>query len=102
MVFSLNQTPHSSANMIDGMSYPSHDFRSLHIEQVPNITTLENIHHGHRKIAIAPPKNHFTIGTDYTNRVLLIGGIASVIGVAYMFLYPMPFRTRRYYSLFSF
>ena len=108
MVFSMNQTPNSSVNMPDGMQYPQpfmpppRNLRSLHIEQVPNITTPENVHRGHRKRAIAPPNNHFTIGTDYTNRILLIGGVTAVIGVAYMFLYPMPFRNRRNFSLFSF
>ena len=61
--------------MPDGMQYPQpfmappRNLRSLQIEQVPNITTPENIHHGHRKRAIAPPKNHFTVGTDYTNSI---------------------------------
>ena len=99
MVFSLNQTPHSSVNMIGGTTYPSHDFRPLRIEQVPNLTEQENLHHYHKKRAIAPPNNHFTTNTEYTNKILIAGGIVSMVGFAYLLL---PFRPRQTYSLFSF
>ena len=88
--------------MIDGMSYPSQNSRSLRFEQVPNLTAQENLHHYHRKRAKVPLNNYFTTDTDYTNRIILIGGIAATVGVAYMFLWPMKIRTRRTYSLFSF
>ena len=99
MVFSLNQTPHSSVNMVSDMSYPSHDFKSLHIERVPNLTEQENIHRFHRKRTISPSKNYFTTDIDYTNKILIVGGIVSLVGFAYIL---SPFRPRQTYSLFSF
>ena len=102
MVLNLGYNP---SNMPNGMQAPQafmappSNLRSLQIKQVPNLTTQENLHHGHRKRTIAPSKNHFTIGTDYTNKILIIGGIVSLVGFTYIL---SPFRPRQTYSLFSF
>ena len=93
---------YNSSNMPYGLQpfmAPPSNLRSLQIKQVPNLTEQENLHHGHRKRTIAPSKNHFTIGTDYTNKILIAGGIVSLVGFAYIL---SPFRPRQTYSLFSF
>ena len=102
MVLNLGYNP---SNMPNGMQAPQafmappSNLRSLQIKQVPNLTTQENLHHGHRKRTIAPSKNHFTIGTDYTNKILIAAGIVSLVGFTYIL---SPFRPRQTYSLFSF
>ena len=100
MVLNLGYNP---SNMPNGLQAPqafmAPPSNLLTIKQVPNLTTQENLHHGHRKRAIAPPNNHFTIGTDYTNKILIVGGIVSLVGFAYIL---SPFRPRQTYSLFSF
>jgi len=73
--------------------------RSLTVKQAPNLTMQENIHRFHRKRAIDPSKNYFTTDVDYTNKILIVGGIVSLVGLAYIL---SPFRPRQTYSLFSF
>jgi hypothetical protein len=73
--------------------------RSLTVKQVPNLTEQENIHRFHRKRTIVPSKNHFTTDVDYTNKILIVGGIISLVGFAYIL---SPFRPRQTYALFSF
>ena len=100
MVLNLGYNP---SNMPNGMQAP-HAFMApppnlLAVRQVPNLTEQENIHRFHRKRTISPSKNHFTTDIDYTNKILIVGGIVSLIGFAYIL---SPFRPRQTYALFSF
>jgi hypothetical protein len=100
MVLNLGYNP---SNMPNGMQVP-HAFMSpppnlLNSIQVPNLTEQENIHRFHRKRQLPPSNNHFTTDIDYTNKILIAGGIISLAGFAYIL---SPFRSRQRYSLFSF
>ena len=103
MVLNLGYNP---SNMPNGMqdhqafmaSLPP-NVRSLTVKHVPNLTEQENLHHGHKKRAIVSSKNHFTTDVDYTNKIMIVGGIISLVGFAYIL---SPFRPRQTYSLFSF
>jgi len=100
MVLNLGYNP---SNMPNGMQAP-HSFMAppsnlLNVRQVPNLTEQENIHRFHRKRTISPSKNHFTTDIDYTNKILIVGGIVSLVGFVYIL---SPFRPRQTYSLFSF
>ena len=100
MVLNLGYNP---SNMPSGMQAPrafmSPPPNLLNVRQVPNLTEQENIHRFHRKRTIPPSKNHFTTDIDYTNKILIVGGIVSLVGFAYIL---SPFRPRQRYSLFSF
>ena len=100
MVMNLGYNP---SNMPNGMQAPQAFMpppsNLLTVKQVPNLTEQENLHHGHRKRTIAPSKNHFTTDIDYTKKILIVGGIVSLVGFAYIL---SPFRPRQTYSLFSF
>ena len=99
MVLNLGYSP---SNMPSGMHAPvafmSPPPNLLNVRQVPNLTEQENIHRFHRKRQL-PPSNHFTTDIDYTNKILIVGGIVSLVGFAYIL---SPFRPRQRYSLFSF
>ena len=100
MVLNLGYNP---SNMPDGIHAP-HAFMSpqpnlLNVEQVPNLSDQENIHRFHRKRQLPPSNNHFTTNIDYTNKIMIAGGIMSLVGFAYIL---SPFRPRQTYSLFSF
>ena len=100
MVLNLGYNP---SNMPNGMHAP-HAFMPpppnlLNVEQFPNLTEQENIHRFHRKRQLPPSKNHFSTNIDYTNKILIVGGIISLVGFAYIL---SPFRPRQTYSLFSF
>ena len=100
MVLNLGYNP---SNMPNGMQAP-HAFMSpppnlLNSIQVPNLTEQENIHRFHRKRQLPPSKNIFTTDIDYTNKILIVGGIISLVGFAYIL---SPFQPRQRYSLFSF
>jgi hypothetical protein len=100
MVMNLGYNP---SNMPNDMQVP-HAFMSpppnlLNSIQVPNLTEQENINRYHKKRQLPPLKNHFTTNIDYTNKILIVGGIISLVGFAYIL---SPFQPRQRYSLFSF
>ena len=100
MVLNLGYNP---SNMPNGMHAP-HAFMApppnlLTARQVPNLSDQENINRFHRKRPLPPSNNHFTTNIDYTNKILIVGGIVSLVGFAYIL---SPFRPRQTYSLFSF
>jgi hypothetical protein len=100
MVLNLGYNP---SNMPNGMHAPvafmSPQPNLLNSIQVPNLTEQENIHRFHRKRQLPPSKNHFSTNIDYTNKILIAGGIISLVGFAYIL---SPFQPRQRYSLFSF
>ena len=100
MVLNLGYNP---SNMPNGMQAPqafmSPPSNLLTVKQVPNLTEQENIHRFHRKRTISPSKNYFTTDIDYTNKIMIVGGIVSLVGFVYIL---SPFRPRQTYSLFSF
>jgi hypothetical protein len=99
MVLNLGYNP---SNMPNGMHAPVAFMpppNLLNSIQVPNLSEQENIHRFHRKRQLPPSKNHFTTDIDYTNKILIAGGIISLVGFAYIL---SPFRPRQTYSLFSF
>jgi hypothetical protein len=99
MVLNLGYNP---SNMPDGIQAPVAFMAPpnlLNVRQVPNLSEQENIHRFHRKRQLPPSKNHFTTNIDYTNKILIAGGIVSLVGFAYIL---SPFRPRQTYSLFSF
>jgi hypothetical protein len=65
----------------------------LNVEQVPNYSEQENNHRFHKKRKSPPLKNHFTTNIDYTNKILIVGGIISLVGFAYII---SPFKNSRY------
>jgi len=67
--------------------------------QVPNLSEQENIHRFHKKRQLPPSKNHFSTDIEYTNKILIVGGIIALAGFAYIL---SPFQPRQRYSLFSF
>ena len=99
MVLNLGYNP---SNMPSGMHAPVAFMAPpnlLNSIQVPNLTEQENIHRFHRKRQLPPSKNIFTTDIDYTNKIMIVGGIMSLVGFAYIL---SPFRPRQRYSLFSF
>ena len=100
MVLNFGYNP---SNMPNGMHAPvafmAPPPNLLNSIQVPNLTEPENINRFHRKRTIPPSKNHFTTDIDYTNKILIVGGIVSLVGFAYIL---SPFRPRQTYSLFTF
>ena len=94
MVMNLGYNP---SNMPIGMNAPvafmAPPPNLLNVEQVPNLTDQENNHRFHRKRQQPPLKNHFSTNIDYTNKILIVGGIISLIGVAYII---SPFKNSRY------
>jgi len=100
MVLNLGYNP---SNMPNGMHAPvafmAPPPNLLNVRQVPNLSEQENINRFHRKRQLPPSKNHFTTDIDYTNKILIAGGIISLVGFAYIL---SPFRPRQRYSLFSF
>ena len=100
MVLNFGYNPSNMPNSMHApvafMAPPPNLLNSI---QVPNLTEQENIHRFHRKRPLPPSKNHFTTDIDYTNKILIVGGIISLVGFAYIL---SPFRPRQRYSLFSF
>ena len=100
MVMNLGYNP---SNIPNGMQTPVAFMpppkNLLNVEQVPNLSDQENIHRYHKKRKSPPLKNHFSTDIDYTNKILIVGGIVSLVGFAYIL---SPFQPRQRYSLFSF
>ena len=100
MVLNLGYSP---SNMPNGMHAPvafmAPPSNLLNVEQVPNLTEQENIHRFHKKRQLPPSKFHFSTDIDYTNKILIGGGIIALVGFAYIL---SPFQPRQRYSLFSF
>jgi len=96
---------YNPSNMPTGMNAPvafmAPPPNLLNVEQVPNLTEQENNHRFHKKNnhrfhkkRKSPPlKNHFSTDIDYTNKILIVGGIISLIGFAYII---SPFKNSRY------
>jgi hypothetical protein len=97
MVMNLGYTPSNIPNGMHAFMPPPPNL--LNSIQVPNLSDQENIHRFHKKRKLPPLKNHFTTNIDYTNKIMIVGGIISLVGFAYIL---SPFQPRQRYSLFSF
>ena len=97
MVLNLGYNPSNVPNGIHAFMPPPKNL--LNSIQVPNLSDQENIHRYHKKRQLPPSKFHFSTDIDYTNKILIAGGIISLVGFAYIL---SPFQPRQRYSLFSF